>query len=62
MYRTREEQAETEALKFYLNTRMNFFTVQVTAHEQAAQRGCGVSLTGHIQEPPGYNPVPCALG
>ena len=30
--------------------------------EQVAQRGCGVSLTGDIQELSGCNPVPCALG
>lgn len=29
---------------------------------QVDQRSCGVSLTGHIQEPSGCNPVPCALG
>lgn len=29
---------------------------------QAAQGGCGVFLAGDIPEPPGHNPMPCALG
>lgn len=41
---------------------MNFFTVQVTALEQAVQKGCGVFLTGDIQELSGDNPMPCAPG
>ena len=29
---------------------------------QAAQRGCGVSFCGDVQNPPGYNSVQPALG
>jgi len=29
---------------------------------QAAQRGCGVSFSGDIQDPPGYGPVQPAVG
>ena len=29
---------------------------------QAAQRGCGVSFSGDIQDPPGQDPVQPALG
>jgi len=32
------------------------------ALEQAAQRGCGVSLSGDIQDPPGQGPVQPAIG
>jgi len=32
------------------------------AQEQAAQRGCGVSFSGDIQDPPGQGPVKPALG
>ena len=32
------------------------------ALEQAAQRGCGVSLSGHIQDPPGQGAVQPAVG
>ena len=32
------------------------------ALEQAAQGGCGVSLSGDIQDPPGRSPVQPAVG
>ena len=34
----------------------------VRALEQAAQGGCGVSLPGDIQDPPGQGPVQPAVG
>ena len=30
--------------------------------EQASQGGCGVSFSGHLQDPPGQGPVQPALG
>lgn len=30
------------------------------ALQRVAQRDCGVSPTGHFQEPSGYNHMPCA--
>ena len=32
------------------------------ALEEAAQGGCGVSFSGHIQDPPGQGPVQPAVG
>ena len=46
--------------KFHTNMRNNF-SVRMTALEQAAQRGCGVS-SGDIQNPPVCLPVHPAVG
>ncbi|PKU36993.1 hypothetical protein llap_12704 [Limosa lapponica baueri] len=54
--RTRGKRHNLEHRKFLLNMRKNFFT------EQAAQRGCGFSFSGDIQNPPGFVPVQPALG
>jgi len=49
--------------KFRLNMRKNFFTLEGDgALAQAAQRGCGFSFSGDIQDPPGQGPVQPALG
>jgi len=42
--------------------RNNFFTESDGALEQATQGGCGVSLSGDIQDPPGQGPVQPAVG
>jgi len=46
--------------KFLLNMRKNFFTLRVTDHfnRLPAQRGCGVSFYGDIQDLSGCLPVP----
>jgi len=44
--------------KFHLNMRKYFFTPRVTEHwNYVAQRGCGVSFSGDIEDPPGRGPV-----
>ena len=43
-----------EHRRFHTNVR-KIFTVKVTAKKQAAQRGCGVSFSGDIQNPPGLS-------
>ena len=55
-------QAETDAQKVPPEHEEELYCAGGQALEQVAQRGCGVSLTGDIQEPPGPTPVPCALG
>jgi len=42
--------------------RKNFFPLRVTALEEAAQGGCGVSFSGDIQDPPGQGPVQSTEG
>ncbi|KAK4810883.1 hypothetical protein QYF61_013291 [Mycteria americana] len=48
--RTRGNGHKVKHRRFHLNIRKHFFTVEVTEHwAQVAQRGCGVSLLGDIQ-------------
>jgi len=53
--RTRGNRHKLKHGTFHLNMRKNFFTLRMTepALEQAAQRGCGVSFSGDVQDPPG---------
>jgi len=48
--------------KHQLNIRKNLFTEGDGALEQAAQRCCGFSFSGDIQDLPGGGPVQPALG
>ncbi|GAB0207908.1 mitochondrial enolase superfamily member 1 [Grus japonensis] len=50
-----------EHKKFHLEEKLLHFEGD-RALEQVAQRGCGVSFSGDIQNPPGCNPVQPALG
>ena len=54
--RTRGNGHNLKHRKFCTNVHKNFF-----AEEQAAQRGCGVSLSGDIQDKPGHLPVQFGL-
>ena len=58
--RTRGNEQKLEHGKFHTNTRKNFITVRVhcdRALEQAAQRSCGVSFSGDIQDLSGHLPM-----
>lgn len=46
-----------EHRKFHTKTRKNFFILKGTAMEQAAHRGCDVSLSGDIQDRSAHHPV-----
>ena len=52
--RTKGNGNKLEHRKCHMNKRKKFFPVSYTTLEQAAQRGCGISLSGDTKNPPGY--------
>jgi len=59
--RTRGNGHKVNHGKFHLKKRRIFFG-DYRALEQFAQKGCGVSFSGNVQNPPGCSPVQPALG
>jgi len=60
--KTRGSRQKLEHRKFHTNTRKNFVTVRVAEQIWAAQKGCGVSFSGDIQDPSGHLPVCSTVG
>ncbi|KAK4825754.1 hypothetical protein QYF61_002237, partial [Mycteria americana] len=52
---------QLKCTKFRLNTKRFFYCEGGTTLAQAAQRGCGVSISGDIQSPTGHGPGQPAL-
>jgi len=60
--KTRGNEHKLEHRKFHTNMRKSFFTLNTRALAQAAQKGCGVSFSGDIQNPPGHLPMQPIVG
>jgi len=61
--RTRGNGHKLNHRKFCLNMRKNNFALRVTEHwNRLAQGGCGVSLSGDIQDLPGQGPLQLTVG